>query len=467
MKLLFGDRPFFSTLVKLWIPIALQQLVFSLLNLVSVMMVGQLGEASIAAVSLANQVFFLFQLLLFGIGSGAAIFVAQFWGRKELHRVRHMLGLCLGLALLGAMVFTLIALVFPEQALSVYSTDPTVIALGSEYLQIAGLFYVAVALTTSFSVTLRSTGNVRLPVAISIFSLSLGAGLNYIFIFGLFGLPAFGVKGAAMGTLLARFIECGLLLLATYGTRSAAAASPREMFNFDPGFARGVLRTMVPVMVNEILWSVGISAYSLVYGRIGTDAIAAVSIAMTIENFAFVPFVGLSTAAAIMIGHRIGADEEHRALDYARQFLVMTIVLGALVGAVIFVAADFVLGFYKIGEAVRQTGRILLTIVAAALWIKSSNMMLIVGVLRAGGDTRYGFAIDVGTLWVIGLPAVVLGAFFFHLPVEWVYLLAVSDEVSKFILGSYRLVSKRWINNLARQHAAVELVEPVPATETP
>ena len=448
----FNDKHFLATLFKLWFPITLQQLIFSLLNLFTLMMIGQLGETSVAAVGLAVQIGFLFQLFLFGVGSGSAIFIAQFWGKRDLENIHRVLGISLVLGLIGAGIFSLIALAIPEHALAIYSTDRAVIILGSEYLRIVGWSYLAIAIATSFAVTLRSTGNVRLPVTISVFSLALGAALNYALIFGLFGLPALGVSGSALGTALARGIECALMLTFTYTRASVAAASLGALFSFDRAFLSSILKTVIPVTFNEILWSLGISTYNLIFGRIGTEAVAAVSIAGTIENLAFVPFIGMANAAAIMIGHRIGADESHAAFNYAKRFLQITIALGVIVGSVIFLSADLILSVYKIDETTRGFARNVLTIMAFALWIKSSNMMFIVGILRAGGDARACFLIDVGSIWLVGIPIASTAAFVLGLPVYWVYLLTINDEIAKFGVAAWRVISKKWITNLARQH---------------
>ncbi|MBI3914295.1 MAG: MATE family efflux transporter [Chloroflexi bacterium] len=452
----FQDREFWSALWRLWLPMALLQLVFSLLNLVSVMMVGQLGETAVAAVGLANQIMFLCQLLLFGVGSGAAIFVAQFWGKHDIKNIRRVLGICLGLGLLGAAIFSFIALVIPDLALGVYTRDPAVIALGGEYLRISGLSYFAIAISTSYAITLRSTGNVRLPVTMSILALIFGALLSFALIFGEWGFPALGVRGSAIGATIARLIECTLLLFVAYSTRSAAAASLRELTRFNVAFLASVLKNVIPVTLNEILWSLGISVYSLIYARIGTASVAAVSIAATIEMLAYVPFIGLANSAAVLIGNRIGADEERQAFDYARRFMLLVIAVSVFVGSAIFLSADPVLGFYKIDATTRHLARNVLTIMAFAL-IKASNMMLIVGILRAGGDTRASALIDVSPLWLVGLPAAALGAFVFDLPVYWVFALTISDEACKVILASWRVISKKWIRNLARQHGEVAL----------
>ena len=453
----FNDKAYFSTLLKLWAPIALQQFIFSSLNYVSTIMVGQLGETAVAAVGLANQIIFLFQLLMFGASSGAAIFVAQFWGQHDIKNIRRVLGISLMLGLGGSLVFSLIALVFPAQAIGIYSADPMVIALGSECLRIAGLGYLAVAITTSFSVTLRSTGNVRLPVTISVSALCLGALLNYALIFGHFGLPTLGAQGSALGSTIARFVECTFLLGLTYANHSVAAANLSEMFAFDFVFLKRILKTIIPVMLNEFLWSTGISAYNLIYGRIGTEAVAAVSIAGSIENLAFVPFVALANVAAIMIGHLIGAGEEHKAMEYAKHFLQINILVGILMGGTVFLSADAILLFYNIDPTTLHFARNVLTIMAFAIWLKVTNMMLIVGLMRAGGDARVSAVIDVSPLWLVGLPAATLGAFVFGLPVYWVYLLTITDEACKFCLALWRVLSKRWIHNLARTHVSAEI----------
>ncbi len=459
MQQFLDDKHFFATLIRLWFPLALQQLIIAGLGLVSVTMIGQLGDTAIAAVGLANQIFFLLQLLLFGVGSGSAIYVAQFWGKRDIVSIRRILGVCLTIGLVGAAFFSFIAIIIPDLAVGIYSTDPAVIALGGDYLRIAGLGYIAVAITTSYAVTLRSTGNVRLPVTISILTLLLGTVLNYALIFGAFGLPALGVRGSAIGTMLPRLIECIVLLGAIYTSPSAAAASLRQMFGFDLAFLWSVLKTILPVTLNEILWSTGISLYSVIYAHISTESLAAVSIASTIENLAFVPFAPAANVCAIMIGHRIGADEEHKAFDYARRFFALYILASAIIGSAVFLTADLVLSWYDIAAASQQVARAVLTIISFALFIKVSNMLFIVGILRAGGDTRVSFAIDVGSLWLIGLPLAALGAFVFQLPAYWVYLLGISDEATKFLVASWRILSKRWINNLARQHAPPTIAE--------
>lgn len=446
----FDDKVFFSTMLRLAVPIAMQQFVMNALNAVDVLMIGQLGEISVASIGLANQFFFLLSLFLFGVGSGSAVFSAQFWGRGDVANLRRVLGLALAIALTGASLFTATALFAPQMIMRFYTTDPAVIALGSHYLRTVGWCYVPTAISVMVGITLRSTRNVKLPMAVSIGALSLKTLLAYGLIFGRFGLPALGVTGAATATVIARFVECATLLFLSYRLRLPTAAQPRELVAWDRVFLRRFARTASPVVVAEILWSLGITTYSAIYARIGTDAIAAVNIASTVEGIALVPFMGLGNACAIILGNHIGAGDTETANDYARRFLKLAILVALGVGAVVFGVSRVILQLYRVSPEAQIYGRNILTVVAAVMWLKAANMVIIVGILRSGGDTRFGLFLDTGPLWLIGVPLALLGAFVFGLPVYWVVLLVMADELTKFLIGLRRVASGRWINNVVR-----------------
>ncbi|RLD99098.1 MAG: MATE family efflux transporter, partial [Bacteroidetes bacterium] len=231
MKFLFSDKKFLNTMLKLAAPIMLQNLIFSSLNLVDGVMIGQLGESAVAAVGIANQIFFLVSLLFFGIGSGSAIFAAQYWGRKDTERIQSVLGLSLLMSISGAVLFSLVAILLPVQVISIYSKDPTVISQGSVYLQIVAFSYVVTAITNSFAFVLRSTENVKLPLLTSVVALSLNTLMNYGLVLGNFGLPALGVKGAAIATIISRLIEVVLLLQIIYRRKLPVAAKLPDLLN--------------------------------------------------------------------------------------------------------------------------------------------------------------------------------------------------------------------------------------------
>ena len=446
---MFKDREFFSALLRIALPITIQNFIASSLNAIGVLMIGQLGESSVAGVGLANQIFFLLNLMLFGITSGSAIFTAQYWGKGDLPAIRKVVVLCLGIALAAGVLFSVVALLIPYQAMGIYTADPAVIALGSQYLVIIGFSYIATAISFTFGAQLRATGNVRTPMLVSVVALGLGTGLNYILVFGLFGLPVMGVRGAALGTCLARLGECAAMVIVTYLGRLPTAIYPADLRGLTRPFISRFLVTVLPVTANETIWSLGITIYNMVYARISTEAIAAINITSTIEGMLFVIFTGLSNASAILIGNKIGAGEEERAFTYARRSLIISVILGLAAGLVLILISDGVVAYYNISKMAGEYVRGILIVLGCAEWARVSNMMLIVGILRSGGDTRFSLVLDVGTVWLVGIPMALLGAFVFKLPIYWVVAMVMADDLTKVAGGLYRFLSRKWINNLA------------------
>jgi len=444
------DRTYYTTLLRIAVPIIAQNFISSSLNVIDVTMLGQLGETTVAAVGLANQVFFLLILMLFGTYSGVGVFTSQLWGKGDLTSIRKVLGIGLMIGLTGSLVFTVLALVFPGQVLSLYSEDPAVIALGSSYLRTIGWSYMITAVTFAYASVLRSTGYVRVPMVVSISALSLKTLLNYGLILGHFGLPEMGAQGAAISTVVARLVEFSALILVVYWRKLPPAAKISELLSFNKAFLGRVLKTSLPVLVNETMWSLGITTYNMVYGRIGTDAIAAVNIAATIENLAFVIFIGIADATGIMIGNRIGANEEHKAFGYARQTLIISTIGAILIGLVILAGSDFILSFYKLSEQSLTNAHNILRVIGLMMWIRVSNLTLIVGVLRAGGDTRFSMFLDAGTVWLVGVPLAVISGLVLHLPVYIVYMIIMIEEAVKYMVALYRFFSRRWIHNLVK-----------------
>ncbi len=449
-NILIPDNNFYRLMLRISVPIIIQTFISSAMNLSDVMMVGQMGETAVAAVGLGSQVYFLLYFVLFGISSGSAIFTAQFWGKQDIPNIRKILGICLTFGLMGAGVFTIIGVFFPSVALGIYSNDPAVISMGTPYLRIVAASYLLTAVSFSYSAILRSVEMVRLPMWTNGVSILIKTGLSYILIFGKFGLPAMGIEGAALGTLIARFIECTILLFLTYRLKTPAAASPAELFHFDRELLGKYFKTSIPVAINECLWSLGISTFNLIYAHISTESVAATNIAFSIENLAVVIFVGLSDACGIMVGNQIGAGHEDRAYSYARQFLIIAIIGSLLFGAAMILSAQSVLSLYNIEPDTYTLAYRVLLVSGSVMWVRTSNMFLIVGIMRSGGDTRFGLIMDSSAIWFVGVPFALLGAFVFHLPVYFVYLLSASEEFVKFGIGLWRFFSRRWINNLVK-----------------
>lgn len=442
------DRVFLRSMLAIALPVAFQQLITASLNMIDVLMVGQLGETSVAALGLANQIFFLLILFLFGVTSGMSIFTAQYWGKGDVENIRKVLGICLVIAVTVATAFTLAATLIPHRLMSFYTEDQEVIRLGSDYLRIVGLSYILMAITVSYIAVLRSITMVAITVVVSVVALGLKTILAYLLIFGVGGFPELGVRGAAIATAFGWGFQCILLLILVYRLKTPLAANPFSFFHFNRPFAVNVLKTSMPAAINEVLWSVGITSYNAVYARIGTDAIAAININATIEELMFVLFIGLGNACAVMVGNKIGAGEKEIAFEYGRRFLIIGVTVAIIGGAIIFSLRETVVSLYEISPSAANSLRGLMFVFAASAWLKMLNFILFIGTMRAGGDTRYAMFTELFSIWVVGVPSALIGGFVLHLPVYGVYALVLLEEAVKAIVVIRRFLSRRWIHDL-------------------
>lgn len=447
----YRDREYFPNIWRIGFPIFVQQLAFAGLNMLGVLFVGQKGETAVAAVGLAGQVAFLLNLVHFGVISGAAMFTAQFWGRGDIANLRRVLGLCLALAVSVSLIFLALAQFFPEGILRIYSKDEAVIALGADYIRTFSWTFLFFAVTFSYAMVMRSTGNVKLPTIISVSALALSTFLSYALLFGRFGFPELGVNGVAVAAVVARALECVVLLTVVYALKSPVVGSLKELFNFDLPFVGRVIRPMFPVILNELFWSLGITAYYAIYGNMGTESIAAMNIVNSIEQVAFTFFIALSNATSVHVGNRIGAEREDDAYSFAGRSLGLGIAGGILVGALLQVVKAPILSLYNVSPDVIWNASVVLLVSGAFLAVRINNMTIVVGILRAGGDTKFSMFLDGFIIWIVGVPLAAVGAFVFDLPVYLVYLCAMAEEVTKWILGMRRYRSRRWIHNLTKQ----------------
>lgn len=446
----FRDKRFWSLMISIGLPIAIQNLIFNGLTLVDNILIGGLGEANIAAVGIANKLTFIFNLFMFGINSGANIFSSQFWGKRDLVGVRKVLGLSLMLGLGVSVPFLLIGTVFSSMFVSIFSNDPEVIAKGSAFLKIVALYYPVSAITASYGMQSRGVGRTKLPLMSSAIALSINTLLGYTLIYGKLGLPAMGIAGAALATVLARTLECGILLKLIYGNKYELAAKFSEFSGYTRDFMKRFFKPVLPVIVNETLWAVGVTGYTFFYGRLGTEAVATVQILDVINGMFFSLFMGMGNACGAIIGNMIGAGEEDTARIYAKRSIAFGMFFGVIVGTLMLVTAPVFLGFFNINAATYAICRTTLIVYACYAVPKIINMIMIVGVCRGGGDTVFALAIDVGAPWLIGLPMAFLGVVVFAFPVYLVMAMINIEELVKCVLGITRLISNKWLHNLVR-----------------
>jgi putative MATE family efflux protein len=464
LKTLFYDKKFYKAALRLAIPIAIQNLILSSLNLVDNIMIGKLGDSAIAGVGIANQLSFLMNLFLFGVVSGSSIFIAQYWGSRDTKNIKRILGLCLISGILVSFVFSIIGLAIPTKVLNIFIKDAEVVSLGSKYLRIVSLSYTVTAISFAFSFTLRSIGNVKLPLIVSTTALGVNTFLNYALIFGNYGFKALGVEGAAIATVIARLIEATVLIFVIYRNKYPIAGSLKEYLDLSSKFIGKFYNVTGPVIFNEGIWALGVTTYSLVYSRMGKEVLAATNISSTIERIAFVTFLGFGNACAVMIGNKIGAKKEETAFVYAIRFLLINTVLGIVVGLFIYIGAPHILSVYSVSETTLTYSRNILIVLSFSLWVKIFNYTNIVGILRSGGDTKFCLFLDTCGMWFVGIPLVALGGLYWGLPIHIVYIFVYMEEAAKLIIGLPRVLSKKWINNLVN-HADASSVSVAPEVE--
>jgi len=339
-------------------------------------------------------------------------------------------------------------LLVPETLLGFYTKDPEVIRLGSSYLRIVGFTYIPIAIATSYVAVLRSIQFVKLTVIATVAALIFKTILGYGLIFGIGGLPALGVRGAAIGTASGWTLELVLLLIFVYTQKTPLAANPLTFFSFDKAFFIRVLTTVAPAVANEMFWSLGITTYNAIYAHIGTDSIAAINVNATFEDLGFVVFMGLGNACAVMVGNRIGAGKKEEAYEIVRRVILLSVSAALIVGLGVILLRDTVVGLYDLSPKGTFNVRMLMLMMACTLWIRMFNFSTFIGALRAGGDTRFALFMEMGSIWLIGVPAAYVCAFVLHLPVYYVYLMVALEEVAKAFVSSWRFRSRKWIHDL-------------------
>jgi len=448
IKELARDMIFIKKVIRIGIPIAFQNLLNTILNLVDNVMIGALGEGTIAAVGLANRVFFVFTLLLFGIVSGATILTAQYYGKRDIKNIRRVLGISLILGLLASLIFLIGGLFIPNTVMRIFTPNEGTIKIGAAYLSIVALSYPITAVTNCYIAVLRATNQVKAPVFITIISIMVNVIFNYAFIYGKLGAPVMGVKGAALATLIARIVECLLILLVIYRKECEARAKIKELLDVNKEFIKKFFITASPVIANEFMWGLGVTMYSLVYGRMGDDAVASITITQNVEQICFVLLQGLSAATVVILGNELGANKLKKAEKHSEHIFTMQFILAGILIVLCLMIREPLINLFSVSEQVAYNVRNCLNVFIVYLPFRSFNLVNVVGVLRCGGDTKAALFLDITGVWFVGIPMAFLGGMVLKLPIYYVYAIITFEEFYKFILGRRRYNKKLWVRNI-------------------
>lgn len=446
-------RGFYKKVVKIAAPIALQQLVISSLNMVDVFMISSLSNESIAGVGGANKLYFVFNLFLFGMSSGSAILTAQYWGAKDFKRVKQVYGITLTFGLAVSLLFAGLAFFIPDRVMWFFTDDHQVVAEGASYLGLVGFSYIFNAISFATVFTLRSTREVKIPLFVSIVAIGLNTGLNWIFIFGHLGLPAMGVVGAGLATLISRFLEALILVLICRWKHLPPSGKPSEIFSYSFALVKKYSIIAGPATLNELLWATGVTMYAYVYGRMGTEVVSAMTIYQTIEQLVFVLILGLANSAAIILGNTLGEGQLDQAYAEAKLFIGLALGVSFFLGLLIFLLAETSVGFFPLSPRVHGYVVSCLYVLAIYLLPRTVNTLTVVGILRSGGDTIFTALVDGIGVWMIGVPLALLSGLYLNWEI-WLVLSAIyMEEVFKAVITLVRTFSKKWLRNLAKTSA--------------
>lgn len=444
---------FYKMALAIAIPIAIQNLITSSVNMLDTLMVTSLGELELAAVGLANQIFFIYSVIVFGIATGSSVFISQYWGRRDRKNIKNVMGIGLTFSLVLGIIFTLAIYIMPETLMRLLTSNKEVIDLGAIYLVAVAPSYIITGFAMLFGIASRSIGQAKMPMFVSIISLLTNGFFNYVLIFGKLGFPRLELVGAAYGTVIARIAELVTLLILIYrDSENPLAGKPKEFLNWDRKFLNRYLNTTSPVILNELFWSLGTVLYSVAYAKIGVVATASVQILTTVQNIAMVLTRGLANSCTVIVGTEIGGGREEKAKEYAKKFLKMAGVIGLIIGIILFLGSEIVLkAFRNLTPELYEASNNLIKILGLFFVIKVLNGTLVVGILRGGGDTKFSAILEAGSVWIIGVPLAFLGATVFKLPVHLVVTLVYTSEIVTVIIGAMRVRSEKWVRNIIEE----------------
>lgn len=432
-------------IVRLALPIALQQFMTALVGACDAIMLGKLSQDAMSAVSLATQVTFVFNLFMFAFMAGENMFVAQYYGKGDYTGISQVFSLVTKICGCIAVVFLAGTLFFPEQLMRILTNEETLIVLGSEYLRVIGISYVFSGIAQTFLAIMKNCGAVNMSTLINGVMVILNIALNAVFIFGLFGFPKMGIKGAALATVLATVVQflwsVGYVLCRIRAVKFSLRSCEKKLFG-------RFWQKAVPLLINNLAWGIGFSMYSVIMGHLGTDAVAANGIANISKNLVVCFCLGLGNAGSIIVGNRLGADRLQEAKEVGETLTKTAIIAGIVSGLVLIALSPFITKMVDLTPTARGYLQKMLLISSYYIAGKSVNCMTIGGIFAAGGDSKFGMLCDSVTLWCIIVPLGCICAFILKLPVMVVYFVLNLDEIIKLPVVYKHYKKYKWIKNL-------------------
>jgi len=439
------DKQFYKTAVMLALPIVLQNMITIGVNIMDTVMLGSYGEIQLSGSSLANEFINIFHILCMGMGCGAAVLTAQFWGRKDIASLKHAVTIMIRICLSLAVIFTVVTVAVPSFIMSIFTDDPAVIEKGRIYFLWSSPTYILMGISLTMTLILRSVRKVMLPLITSIICFFVNIFFNWVFIFGNLGAPEMQIAGAALGTVIARVVEAGIIAGYILIKDRDIGYRIRDIFSSCGGLLPTYMKYSIPVLISDGMLALGNSMVSVIMGHISTEYVAANAIVATVVRLSTVFTQGLGQASSVMTGNALGRGEKDTAYTQGVTFVNLSIVIGIAAGLIILTICPFIIGLYNIEDATRDIAYQLMYAVSIMVVFQSSQSVLTKGVLRGGGDTKFLMFADVAFLWIASIPLGALCGLVWQFSPFVIYIALKIDWIIKTVISMFRLYSKKWI----------------------
>ncbi len=449
-RLFVRDKQFYKTAAILAMPVVLQNMITIAVNMLDTIMLGSYGEIQLSGSSLANSFVSIYQILCMGIGGGAAVLTAQYWGAGDIKAVRKITSLMVRISMVFASLFFIASLAIPEQIMKLYTSEPEVIEAGVVYLRLVSPTFLLTSLALTLTIVLRSVREVKLPLINSMVSFCTNLFFNWMLIFGKFGLPELQIRGAAIATVIARAIETVILLVFLFRYDKRIGFRFRHLFEPCSEYLAKYLSYSAPVVLSDFLLGLGNSAVSMIIGHVSASFVAANAIVAMTVRLSTVMNAGFANSGSIMTGNTLGEGDTEKAHQQGITFLVLSVLFGLAASLFIIVLCPVIIGAYNITEETRLIAFELMEAVAVTVVFQATQSMLTKGVLRGGGDTKFLVAADILFMWLLSIPLGYLAAFTWKLAPFWIYFLMKIDYIVKTVWCTIRLKGTKWIKKLAK-----------------
>ena len=444
------DSSFYKSIFSISLPIATQNLITFAISMVDTLMLGRLGEISLSASAIGNNIFFILAVIIFGVGSASSVMGAQYFGKKDIKSIHKIMAIMYRICLLLAIFFTFISFFFSKQLISIFTDDKLVIVEGATYLRIISLGYILYALTSCTITILRSVKTIKISLLVYSVALVVNIFLNWVLIFGNLGFPSLGVAGAAIATVLSRCSEILVILIFMSKFESKIKFKFKHLKLLDKVMFKDFIKVSTPIILNEFFWAIGSSMICIIVARMGTNVVAANSINNVVNQFATLFIHGLSSASSVIIGNTVGEGDKKKVMEYANTICILSIFMGILAGLTIYFLRPIAVNLYNISDDTKAIACEIMIATSIVSIFRALSANILMGILRGGGDNRFVFLLEMSFLWFIAIPLGFIAAFVLKLPIVLVFLIIRSDEILKTFIGAFRVARGKWIHDVTR-----------------